>query len=75
MVELLSDQASTLQFEFATLVSSNFTIQVGANNNRRGQIFNPSNVARRAIELEAPIAVSLEMDYSEFAQEGAPRFL
>jgi hypothetical protein len=75
MIQTLSGQVDNLQFEFATLVASNCTVQVGANNDRRGEIFDPSNVATRAMELGSPIAVTLEMDYSDFVREGAPRFL
>jgi twitching motility protein PilJ len=75
MQQLLSHQVNILQFEFATLVSSDYTIQVGANNNRTGETFNPSGIAAKAMKLGAPLAVTVAMDYAEFAKEGAPRFL
>jgi hypothetical protein len=76
VINQFSDQATKLQVEFITLVSStNFSVQANAFNDRRGDIFNPSGIAAKAMEVDAPIAVTIQMDYSDFEKEGAPRFL
>jgi hypothetical protein len=73
--QTLVGQVNVLEFEFATLVSRNCTVQIGANNDRRGELFDPSGVASKAMELGATLAVTVKMNYSEFSEEGAPRFL
>jgi hypothetical protein len=75
MVQLLSKQANILQVEFASVVSNNFTIRAGANNDRRGEMFNPSGLSAKAMSLRSPLAATVTMNYSEFAIEGAPRYL
>jgi hypothetical protein len=75
MSQLLSEQASILQVEFATLVSSDFAIKAGANNDRRGATFNPSGLATKAMNLRSPLAATVMMSYSDFILEGAPRYL
>jgi hypothetical protein len=75
VIDRLSKQARTLQVEYLTLVSANYSIQAGAYNDRRGSNFNPSGIASKVLELKAPIAVTVQMEFSEFEKEGAARYL
>jgi hypothetical protein len=74
-VQGLQFERNLRSVEFCTLVSANFTILAGANNDRRGQVFDPSGVVSTASQLNRRVAVVTTMEYDEFLLEGAPRFM
>jgi hypothetical protein len=73
--EMISGQIDEWQIEYCTLVNASKHIIVGGNNNRSGELFDPSEIVSYALETKHRIFVSVTMEYGEFAKEGSKRFL
>ena len=63
------------KIEFATLVNKDAKILASANKNRTGEYFNPSGVVNKTLELNTRLIVSVTMQWDDFMQEGAIRWL
>eukprot|EP00475_Leptophrys_vorax_P016231 TRINITY_DN2267_c0_g1_i5.p1 TRINITY_DN2267_c0_g1~~TRINITY_DN2267_c0_g1_i5.p1 ORF type:complete len:602 (-),score=163.50 TRINITY_DN2267_c0_g1_i5:899-2599(-) len=78
----ISDVVSSLRevmiarkIEFATLVNRDSKIIACANNNRTGEIWDPSGVVNKTLELNTRIIVSVAMEWDDFMKEGSMRWL
>src|SRR4051794_27658037 len=74
VISSLQSEQMQRKFEFLTLVSSNLTILANANNDRRGEMFDPSGIVSKVLDLNERIVVVTTMSHSEFMKEGAPRY-
>jgi twitching motility protein PilJ len=71
----LVSEMNSRKVEYATLVGADKRIILGANNNRTGQLFDPSGVVTDVLTKNQRLAVTALMDNSEFQLEGAKRWL
>jgi twitching motility protein PilJ len=70
--QILQNELQARKIEYATLVKSDKTIIVNANNNRKGEKFDPSNLVTEALTQGKQIKASVLIDRAEIGREGFP---
>jgi hypothetical protein len=68
-------EMNSRKIEFVTLVGTDSRIILGVNNNRSGEVFDPSGVVSHVLATNQRIVVTSKMINSEFRLEGAKRWL
>jgi twitching motility protein PilJ len=72
--QILRNELSFRQIEYATLVGKDFKIIVNANKNRTGQVFNPNNLVSEAFKGQKQIKTSEIVDAKELDAEVPPLY-
>ncbi len=70
--QILQNELQARKIEYATLVSADKIIIVNANNNRKGETFDPSNLVTEALTQGKQIKASVLIDRAEIGREGFP---
>jgi hypothetical protein len=71
LIQVIQDR----KIEYATLVGRDSKVIIGANANRTGEVWDPSGIVSKAVELNTRVAVSASISRSEFLKEGPPRWM
>jgi twitching motility protein PilJ len=75
ILDAFTSEMNSRKLEFVTLVGADSRIILGVNNDRSGEVFDPSGVVSRVLATNQRIVVTTVMDNSEFRLEGAKRWL
>jgi hypothetical protein len=75
VVAELQGEITRRQIEYCTLVANDTTIIAGANNDRRGEIFDPSGIVSAVLANPRRTIVVTTISRQEFLKEGSPRWL
>ncbi len=70
--QILQNELQARKIEYVTLVNADKTIIVNANNNRKGEAFDPSNLVTEALAQGKQIKASVLIDRAEIGREGFP---
>jgi twitching motility protein PilJ len=70
--QILQNEISSRQIEYATLVGKDKTIIVNANADRSGQVFDPDNLVQSVLDNGQQIKVSSIVSKQELSQEAPP---
>ncbi len=70
--QILRGEINARRIEYATLVGVDQRIIVNANNNRKGEIFNPENLVTQVIQAGEQLKASAIVSKDELVKEGAP---
>jgi twitching motility protein PilJ len=75
VLAVFTSEMNSRKLEFVTLVGADSRIILGVNNNRSGEVFDPSGVVSRVLQTGQRIVVTTMMNNSYFRLEGAKRWL
>lgn len=70
--KILKNEVTARKIEYATLVGKDLRIIVGANANRRGEVFNPNNLVQAVFDDPRQIKASAIVKWSELQKENPP---
>jgi twitching motility protein PilJ len=70
--QILQNEVKARKMEFATLVGKDLKIITSANNDRRGEIFDPNNLVSEVLKNPQQVKASVVINAIDLTQEGAP---
>ena len=72
VLEILQDEIDRRVIEFATIVDSNADIIASANNDRRGEHFDPEGIVSFVLNNSVVLKTTVLLSNADFLAEGAP---
>lgn len=70
--QILTNEVSLRQIEYATLVGLDSKIIVNANKDRSGQVFNPNNLVQDVLDFPRRVQTNAIISWDEIAKENPP---